>query len=105
MFLFLYIEGSSVKGISYDSNASKLTCETTGGSATSLYGECINEGQCPNSSYHHLEVTVNPERATYSNTLNLNKTNSTYYVCITRTQSVTYFATLLTEYGGGIITL
>ena len=101
--VLIYFEGIPIKEVNYDSGASKLTCETTGGSAISLYGECINEEECPNSSYHHLKVTVNPERATLNNTLNLNKTNSTYYVCITRTEPVTYFATLLTEYEGTII--
>lgn len=87
--------------LSYNSSGSKLTCVTSAGQATSLYGESIN-GQPINSTFLHLSVIFDPRRMTYNNILNLNARNNIYFMCITRNKHITYFATLLTGFIGGI---
>ena len=79
---------------------------TSGGPAASFYGKCISE-PCLNRSYVHRTITssVDPENnnvVIFNNTLNLNTRNSGYYVCITRSETVSNFALLLTELGRGI---
>ena len=82
-------------------NNSNVMCVTSGGPATSFYGECINE-RCLNSIYAHHMVNFDPENImTYNNILNLNARHSSYYVCITRSENLTAFAALLTEFSGG----
>ena len=86
-------------------NSSTVMCVTSGGPATSFYGECINEPYYRDSTctYSKQMVTVDPYNImAYINTLSLDTRNSTYYVCITRSETVTTLATVLAEFSRGI---
>ena len=82
--------------LSYDRNSSELTCVTSGGQATSVYGGSMD------STSLSLRVTFNPRKMLYSNVLNLNTLNNNFFICINRNEMITYFATLLTKFGEGM---
>ena len=100
--LVILILAKSILGLS-KTDASNVMCLTYGGPTTSFYGECINE-PCLNSSYVHPTITssVDPESMIFNNTLKLNARTSGYYVCITRSETVSTLATLLTGFSRGI---
>ena len=97
--------GGVIKHLYFNSNNSEVLCVTSGGPATLVYSDNINNimtGKHQNSigTNAQLKITVGVTNTLYNNTLRADRSDS-YYVCVARNFERTSFAALLSD-GQGV---
>ncbi len=98
MIIVLYLGGSTIIGVSYNTTSFTLSCVTSGGGAA-----YINEDQCGSQQQliSFFQYSIDSLTMRYNNELRRRSQSQGNYICSTRNREAVSHAVLLTEFGVG----